>query len=95
MSKQVMNINVLANLIAKTYGTSNVLVEQNNGILTIEALSTTKPDCSLNSQGQLAEGQDISDDKTKAGAFRLEDFTDIRFSTKDLKFDREEANVRR
>jgi virulence-associated protein VagC len=95
MSKQVMDINVLADFIANTFDTSQVLVEKNNRILTIEPLSMAKADCSINNQGQHPDCQDIGDDKTKAGAFKLEDFTDIRFSTKNLKFDREDANARR
>jgi hypothetical protein len=34
-------------------------------------------------------------DKTKAGALSLDDFTELKLSTKGFKFDREEANARR
>jgi hypothetical protein len=34
-------------------------------------------------------------DKTKAGALTLDDFTELKLSTKGFKFDREEANARR
>jgi hypothetical protein len=34
-------------------------------------------------------------DKTKAGTLTLDDFTELKLSTKGFKFDREEANARR
>jgi hypothetical protein len=34
-------------------------------------------------------------DKTKAGALMLDEFTELKLSTKGFKFDREEANARR
>jgi hypothetical protein len=47
MSKQAMNIHVLPEFIANTFGTfgtSEVLVKNNNRILTIEPVLTDKPD---------------------------------------------------
>ncbi|MDR1871800.1 MAG: hypothetical protein LBS60_07770 [Deltaproteobacteria bacterium] len=95
MSKQVMNVNVLAEFISNSYGASEVLVEKNNSIITIEPVSTDKSD----SISQKASGdkplKSISVDETKAGALSLDDFTEIQFSTKGFKFDRDEANARR
>jgi hypothetical protein len=34
-------------------------------------------------------------DKTKAGTLSVDDFTELKLSTKGFKFDREEANARR
>ncbi|MDR1872625.1 MAG: hypothetical protein LBS60_12030 [Deltaproteobacteria bacterium] len=86
MSKQVMNINVLAEFITNSFGASNVLVEINNRIITIEPILTDNSDSA--NPGTIVN-------KTKAGALKLDDFKDIRFSTKNFKFDREEANKRR
>jgi hypothetical protein len=95
MSKQIMDIDVLHELIANTFGTSQVLVEKNNRILTIEPVSTKNPVSSLKIRGQHTECQEKGIDKTKAGALTLEDFADIRISTKNFKFNRDEANERR
>jgi hypothetical protein len=94
MSKQVMEINVLAEFIANTFGTSQVLVDKNNRILTIEPVSTTNQEVPISKHGQLTNNQEISVDHTKAGTLKLVDFTGIKMSTKNFKFNRDEANER-
>jgi hypothetical protein len=95
MSKQVMNINVLADFIANTFDTTQVLVEKNNSVLTIEPVSTTNNDVPIKNHGQLTNNQERSVDHTKAGTLKFVDFSGIKMSTKNFKFDRDEANARR
>jgi hypothetical protein len=58
MSKQVMDINGLADFIANTFGTSKVLVQNNSNVLTIEPMLADNSD-SANLENDV--------DETKAG----------------------------
>jgi hypothetical protein len=82
MSKQVMNINVLADFIANTFDTSQVLVEKNNCVLTIEPVLSDKSDSS---------NLETIVDKTKAGALTLDDFKLADRFPKGYKFKRADA----
>ncbi|MDR2368297.1 MAG: hypothetical protein LBF58_09355 [Deltaproteobacteria bacterium] len=86
MSKQVMDINCLAEFIANTFGTSKVLVQNNSNVLTIEPLLADNSD-STNLENYV--------DETKAGTLSLDDFTELKLFTKGFKFNKDEANVRR
>jgi hypothetical protein len=94
MSKQVMALNVLAEFIANTFNSSQVLVEKNNFGLTIEPVSATNADSSSNNIGQLTSSQEINVDETKAGTLTLDDFTEIKLFTKGYKFNRDDAYER-
>ncbi|MDR1870777.1 MAG: hypothetical protein LBS60_02425 [Deltaproteobacteria bacterium] len=82
MSKQAMNVNVLAEFIANSFGTSQVLVEKNNRILTIEPMLSDKTDSS---------NLETIVDKTKAGALTLDDFKLADRFPKGYKFKRADA----
>jgi hypothetical protein len=86
MSKQVMNLNVLAEFIANTFGTSKVLVDRNNSVLTIEPVSTTNKDVLINNHGQYTNNHERIVDHTKAGTLKFVDFSGIKMSTKNFKF---------
>jgi hypothetical protein len=82
MAKQVMNINNLAEFISNIYGTSEVLVENNNGILTIEPMSADNSD-SANPEPCV--------DGAQPGTLTLDDFTEMQLFTKGYKFNRDDA----
>ncbi|MDR0690852.1 MAG: hypothetical protein LBF32_02200 [Streptococcaceae bacterium] len=84
MTKQIMDIDTLYEYIANTFGTTKVLVQKNNCVLTIEPISSAKNDL-----------ETISVDKTKAGTLTHDDFTELKIFTQGFKFNRDEANVRR
>jgi hypothetical protein len=93
MEKQVMDINALGELIANTYGTSKVLVQANDNILTIEPLSKDTPEVA---DQEICVGKpETAVDKTIPCTLTPEDFTGVKINTKGFKFDREEANARR
>jgi hypothetical protein len=63
MVKQVMKINDLAEFISNTYGTSEVLVEKNNSVLTIEPTIEKKSGCCSRVRGLLTDCPDMSVEK--------------------------------
>jgi hypothetical protein len=82
MSKQIIDIRLLPDFVASQLGTSKVIVEKNNSILTIEPM--------------LADNSDSSNletivDKTKAGALTLDDFKLADRFPKGYKFKRADA----
>jgi hypothetical protein len=95
MTKQVMEINALHDFLINKFGTTKVLIQQNNRSITIEPFSSDNSDSTtpfINYNKILITA---NPDKAKAGALTLDDFKSIRLPTKDFKFDREEANARR
>ncbi|MDR1872942.1 MAG: hypothetical protein LBS60_13660 [Deltaproteobacteria bacterium] len=82
MSKQAMNVYVLADFIVNSFGVSQVLVEKNNRNIIIEPMLTNNSD-SANPENSV--------DETKAGALSLDDFTEVKLFTKGYKFNRDDA----
>ncbi|MDR1568788.1 MAG: hypothetical protein LBS33_08955 [Streptococcaceae bacterium] len=82
MFKQVMNVHVLAEYIAKTFGVSKVIVQNNNSFLTIEPMSADISD-SANPKSSVDEAQ--------PGTLSLDDFTEMQLCTKGYKFNRDDA----
>jgi hypothetical protein len=81
MSKKIMDINGLAKLIAKTFGTSKLLVQKNNNTLTVEPFSVDNPD---------SASQEIVLNQFGPGNINPEDFKVVGIPTKGLKFTRDE-----
>jgi hypothetical protein len=94
MTKQIMDESVLPQFIAHKLGTTKVIVQDNNSILTIEPLSSEKSDFTSHSVGVDLSLNSNSVNETRAGTLTLDDFTEIQISTKGFKFNREEANER-
>jgi hypothetical protein len=95
MINQIMDLKVLNDLLAKTYGTSKVLVSSNNNILTIEPLSTDNPVSTSQEVGVDNSLKSNYVDKTGPGTLTTDDFKAMRISTKDFKFNREELYERK
>jgi hypothetical protein len=94
MEKQVMDINALGELLASTYGTSKVLVQANDNILTIEPLSKDTPEANAQEIRVGKPEKSTTVDETKAGTLTLDDFTEIKLFTKGYKFNRGDAYER-
>jgi hypothetical protein len=95
MINQIMDLKVLSDLIAKTFGSSKFFVRSNNGILTIAPLSTDNHVSTSQEVDIDKPLQSSNVDKTKAGALTSDDFKKIKLFPKGFKFDREEANIRK
>jgi hypothetical protein len=63
MTIQVMDINNLYEFIAKTIGSSKVLVQENNQIITIEPIIEKTSGCCSRVRGLLADYPEMSVDK--------------------------------
>jgi hypothetical protein len=85
MSKQIIDLNLLPDFVASQLGTSKVIVEKNNSILTIEPMLADNSD-STNLENYV--------DETKAGMVSVDDFTEIKLFTKGYKFNRDDAYER-
>jgi hypothetical protein len=94
MEKQVMDIDALGELLANTYGTSKVLVQANDNILTIEPLSKDTPETITQDTYVPKPLNPHAKDKTKAGALTRDDFKAIKLFTKGYKFNRCDAYER-
>jgi hypothetical protein len=103
MTKQIMDIDTLSEYIANTFGTTKVLVQKSNCILTIEPILPAKSDATIGMQELFVKHpevsinknlESISVDKTKAGTLTLDDFAGVKLFTKGFKFNRDEANER-
>jgi hypothetical protein len=95
MTKQIINITLLSDFVAKHLGTSKVLVEANNNILTIEPAPLDMADSTNQEVGVDTPLKSNYVDKTKAGALTLDDFKAMEISTKGFKFNREELYERK
>ncbi|MDR1873105.1 MAG: hypothetical protein LBS60_14485 [Deltaproteobacteria bacterium] len=94
MSKQVMDINVLPEYIANTFGVSKVRVQNNNSVLTIEPLLADNT-VSTNQTVSLAKPLKITDGfNNKPGILTFDDFKSIQLLTKNYKFNRDDAYER-
>jgi hypothetical protein len=94
MSKQVMDINGLAEFIANTFGTSKVLVENNNNVLIIEPMLADSCD-STNQTASLGKPLKITTGfNNNPGTLTLDDFKSIQLLTKGYKFNRDDAYER-
>jgi hypothetical protein len=94
MSKQSMNINALPEFIANTFGTSEVLVENNNRIITIEPMLTDTSDSTKNQVCLVKPLKIINGYNNKPGTLTLDDFKSIELCTKGYKFKRDDAYER-
>jgi hypothetical protein len=91
MSKQVMALNVLAEFVANTFNTPQVLVEKNNRVITVEPMISDKSDSTNQEMCVDKPFKSKKVDKTKAGTLTLDDFKSAKLFPKGYKFNRDDA----